>query len=144
MNEQTQKYLEYANEAASKIREIYHIFGGYGDESSPEDGLLGKVYDCVAEMISLYLAPITGKEVLLRNIVIQIYKADCVGCLEYSSPFNIEEMENFCFLNFTVRIVRNKGKCYNIDVIIETIINTWNNIDRLCEILECTKRRITG
>lgn len=58
-----QAFLEYANEAASKIREIYHIFGGYGDESSPEDGLLGKVYDCVAEMISLYLAPITGKEV---------------------------------------------------------------------------------
>lgn len=65
MKEQTYKgqtFLEYANEAATKIREIYHIFGGYGDESSPEDGLLGKVYDCVAEMISLYLAPITGKE----------------------------------------------------------------------------------
>lgn len=58
-----QAFLENANEAASKIREIYHIFGGYGDESSPEDGLLGKVYDCAAKMISLYLAPITGKEV---------------------------------------------------------------------------------
>lgn len=55
-------FLENANEAASKIREIYHIFGGYGDESSPEDGLLGKVYDCVAEMISLYLASITGND----------------------------------------------------------------------------------
>lgn len=62
MKDQTQMFLEYANEAASKIREIYHIFGGYGDESSPEDGLLGKVYDCVAEMISVYLEPITGKE----------------------------------------------------------------------------------
>lgn len=57
-----QAFLENANEAASKIREIYHIFGGYGDESSPEDGLLGKVYDCVADMISIYLEPITGKE----------------------------------------------------------------------------------
>lgn len=57
-----QTFLENANEAASKIREIYHIFGGYGDTSSPEDGLLGKVYDCVAEMISVYLEPVTGKE----------------------------------------------------------------------------------
>lgn len=60
--EQTQAFLENANEAATKIRDIYHIFGGYGDESSPEDGLLGKVYDCVADMISIYLEPITGKE----------------------------------------------------------------------------------
>lgn len=57
-----QAFLENANEAASKIREIYHIFGGYGDTSSPEDGLLGKVYDCVAEMISIYLEPVTGRE----------------------------------------------------------------------------------
>lgn len=62
MTEQVRMFLEYANEATTKIREIYHIFGGYGDESSPEDGLLGKVYDCVAEMISIYLEPITGKE----------------------------------------------------------------------------------
>ena len=65
MKEQTyneQAFLENANEAATKIREIYHIFGGYGDESSPEDGLLGNVYDCVAEMISIYLALITGKD----------------------------------------------------------------------------------
>lgn len=55
MTEQVRMFLEYANEAATKIREIYHIFGGYGDESSPEDGLLGNVYDCVAEMISIYL-----------------------------------------------------------------------------------------
>lgn len=57
-----QAFLENANEAARKIREIYHIFGGYGEQSSPETGLLGDVYDCVAEMISVYLAPITGKE----------------------------------------------------------------------------------
>lgn len=74
-----QAFIENANEAASKIREIYHIFGGYGDESSPEDGLLGKVYDCVAEMISLYLAPITGKEVNsddLNDITCEIMHMD--------------------------------------------------------------------
>ena len=57
-----QAFLENALEAASKIRDIYHIFGGYGDTSSPEGGLLGDVYECVADMISLYLAPITGME----------------------------------------------------------------------------------
>ena len=62
MTEQVRMFLEYANDAATTIREIYHIFVGYGDESSPEDGLLGNVYDCVAEMISIYLEPITGKE----------------------------------------------------------------------------------
>lgn len=77
--EQTQAFLENANEAASKIRDIYHIFGGYGDESSPEDGLLGKVYDCVAEMISIYLEPITGKELYsddLSNITCEIMHMD--------------------------------------------------------------------
>lgn len=58
-----QEFLKNAVEAATKIREIYHIFGGYGKTSTPEEGtLLGDVYACVAEMISIYLAPITGKE----------------------------------------------------------------------------------
>lgn len=35
-----QAFLENANEAASKIRDIYHIFGGYGKENSPKDGYL--------------------------------------------------------------------------------------------------------
>ena len=62
MKEQMQAYLEYANVATTKIREICHIFGGY-DESTPEEGtLLGHVYFCIGEMISLYLALITGKE----------------------------------------------------------------------------------
>lgn len=63
-NEEMNKhFFENAVEAATKIREIYHIFGGYGDTSSPEEGtLLGDVYACVAEMISAYLIPITGKE----------------------------------------------------------------------------------
>ena len=63
-----QAFLENANEAATKIRDIYHIFGGYGEESSPEDGLLGKVYDCVAEMISIYLESITGKDLYSDEI----------------------------------------------------------------------------
>lgn len=71
-----QTYLEYANEAATKIREIYHIFGGYGDTSSPEEGtLLGDVYACIGEMILLYLAPITGKEMHsdeLNNMTVEI------------------------------------------------------------------------
>lgn len=58
-----QTFLENANEAATKIREIYHIFGGYGDESSPEEGtLLGDVYARVWDMVSLYIALITGKD----------------------------------------------------------------------------------
>lgn len=58
-----QAFLENANEAAGKIREIYHIFGGYGSTSSPEEGtLLGDVYARVWDMVSLYLASITGKD----------------------------------------------------------------------------------
>lgn len=60
--EHGQFFLENAAEAASKIREIYHILGGYGDSSSPENGLLGDVYECVADMVSSYIAPIAGKE----------------------------------------------------------------------------------
>lgn len=74
-----QAFLENANEAASKIREIYHIFGGYGDESSPETGLLGDVYEYVAEMISLYLAPVIGKELDsddLNNITCELMHID--------------------------------------------------------------------
>ena len=66
MKEQTYKgqtFLEYANEAATKIREIYHIFGGYGNTSSPEEGtLLGDVYARIWDMVSLYLVSITGKD----------------------------------------------------------------------------------
>ena len=54
----------------------------------------------------------------------------------------MEATENFCDHGFTVRIVRNKEKCYNTNVIIETISNTWNNADRLCEILNCTKEEL--
>lgn len=61
MNEQTQKYLEYANEAARKVRDINKIFGGTG---WPEEGcLLGDVYFAIGDMIDIYLAPIVGKEI---------------------------------------------------------------------------------
>lgn len=72
MKEQTYKgqtFLEYANEAAGKIREIYHIFGGYGDTSSPEEGtLLGDVYARIWDMVSLYLVSITGKDLYSDEI----------------------------------------------------------------------------
>lgn len=85
-----QAFLENANEAATKIREIYHIFGGYGDESSPDDGLLGKVYDCVTEMISLYLAPITGKEANsddLNDITGEIMRMDKEGIRRFTEKY---------------------------------------------------------
>lgn len=78
-----QAFLENANEAASKIREIYHIFGGYGETSSPEEGtLLGDVYACIGEMISIYLVPLTGIELHcddLNNITCEIMHMDKEG-----------------------------------------------------------------
>lgn len=72
MKEQThneQAFFENANEAAGKIREIYHIFGGYGKTSSPEEGtLLGDVYARIWDMVSLYLVPITGKDLYSDEI----------------------------------------------------------------------------
>lgn len=85
-----QTFLEYANEAATKIRDIYHIFGGYGDESSPEDGLLGKVYDCVAEMISIYLEPITGRELHsddLNDITCEVMHMDKEGIGDFIKKY---------------------------------------------------------
>lgn len=85
-----QAFLENANEAASKIREIYHIFGGYGGKSSPEDGLLGKVYDCVAEMISIYLEPITGKELHsdeLIDITCEIMRMNNEGIRDFIEKY---------------------------------------------------------
>lgn len=94
MNEQIYNeimFLENAIEAAKKIREIYHIFGGYGDESSPEDGLLGNVYDCVAEMISIYLAPITGKEIHsddLNDLTVEIMRMDKEGIRSFIEKYS--------------------------------------------------------
>lgn len=88
--EQTQAFFENANEAATKIRDIYHIFGGYGDESSPEDGLLGKVYNCVAEMISVYIAPIIGKELNsdeLNDITYKIMHMDKEGIGDFIKKY---------------------------------------------------------
>lgn len=93
--EQTQEFLENANEAATKIREIYHIFGGYGDESSPDDGLLGKVYDCVANMISIYLEPITGKE---------LYSDDLTDITCEAMRINKEEIGDFIRKYYTLPV----------------------------------------
>lgn len=93
MKEQTyneQAFLENANEAATKIREIFHIFGGYGDKSSPEDGLLGNVYDCVAEMISIYLEPITGKELHsdeINDLTCEIMRMDKEGIGDFIKKY---------------------------------------------------------
>lgn len=70
-------YLEYANEAAKKIREINQILSG---TESPEDGsLLGDVDYCIYAMIQIYLAPIVGKEVFcdeLNNMATEIMFAE--------------------------------------------------------------------
>ena len=69
MTKQIQMFFENAVEAATKIREIYHIFGGYGETSSPEEGtLLGDVYARLGEMISIYLVPITGMELYCDDL----------------------------------------------------------------------------
>ena len=77
-----QAFLEKANEAVTKIKEIYLVFGGYKG-SCPEEGtLLGDVYACIGEMISLYLAPITGKELHsddLNDMTVEIMNADKEG-----------------------------------------------------------------
>lgn len=52
-----QAFLEYANEAAGKIREAHQILSG--GEPIPEDGsLLGDAYYGVADMIQEHLAAI--------------------------------------------------------------------------------------
>lgn len=62
-----------------------------------------------------------GNGLNLESYLVRIYLIDreyyCMGCLEYSSPYNIEGMENFYFYDFAVRIVRNKEKCYNINIL---------------------------
>lgn len=36
----------------------------------------------------------------------------------------------------------NKEKCYNINMITETILNTWNKADKFFEILNCTMEEL--
>ena len=54
MNDQTQMFLEYANEAATKIREISQLMGG-STAIPQEKSLLGNVYYYIADMIQIYL-----------------------------------------------------------------------------------------
>ncbi len=89
MNEQTQKYLEYANEAARKVREINKIFGGTG---WPEEGsLLGDVHFAIADMMQIYLTLITGKQLYSDEL------NDMITEIIYAEKYEIESIvERYC------------------------------------------------
>lgn len=94
MKEQTyegQTFLEYANEAATKIREMYHIFGGYGSTSSPEEGtLLGDVYARIWDMVSLYLVSSTGKDLHsdeISDMTCEIMRMDKEGIGDFIKKY---------------------------------------------------------
>lgn len=60
MKEQTyegQTFLEYANEAAGKIRKAHQILSG-GEPIPDEHSLLGKAYYSIVDMVQEYLAAI--------------------------------------------------------------------------------------
>jgi hypothetical protein len=60
MREQTYKgqtFLEYANEAAGKIRKAHQILSG-GESIPDEHSLLGKAYYSIVDMVQEYLAAI--------------------------------------------------------------------------------------
>lgn len=57
-----QAYLEYANDAATKIRKIHELISG--GETIPEYGsLLGDTYYLIADMIQSYLVAIGMKAI---------------------------------------------------------------------------------
>lgn len=76
MKEQTyegQTFLEYANEAAGKIREINRIISG--TELPEDDSLLGELDTCIYIMIQMYLAPVVRKEMgsdEMNNMAVEI------------------------------------------------------------------------
>ena len=56
-----QKFLEYANKAGRRIREINKLISG---TSCPEDkSMLGDIKNCIYSMIQIYVAPIVRKEI---------------------------------------------------------------------------------
>lgn len=79
MKEQTYKgqtFLEYAVEAAGKIREINQIISG--TELPEDDSLLGELDTCLYIMIQMYLAPVVRKEMgsdEMNNMAIEIMSA---------------------------------------------------------------------
>ena len=78
-------FLECANEAAVKIGKIHEVISG--GNAIPESGsLLGDVYYCIADMIEIYLASITGKETgsdELHDMIVEIMFAgkDEIDCI---------------------------------------------------------------
>ena len=71
-----QKFLEYANEAGRKIREIMRLICG---SECMEDGLICDVFYRIGDMLQIYLASITGKEMdsnELADMAVQIMYAE--------------------------------------------------------------------
>jgi len=65
MEDQTQMFLEYANEAATKIRKTHEVLSG--GEPIPECGsLLGDTYYLIADMIQSYLLT-TGMKIIKED-----------------------------------------------------------------------------
>ena len=74
MNEQ--KFLEYANEAGRKIREIMRLVCG---SECMDEGLICDVFYRIGDMLEIYLSPIVGKETgsdELVNMAVQIMYAE--------------------------------------------------------------------
>ena len=78
MKEQTQKYLEYANEAVTKIREINQLMGG-STAIPQEKSLLGNVYYYIVDMIQIHLDTV-GMRVMndddFNDMIVQIMFAE--------------------------------------------------------------------
>lgn len=53
-------FLEYANEAAAKIRNINKVL--CGTETPEEGSLLDDIDYCIYSMIQIHISPIVGKE----------------------------------------------------------------------------------
>ena len=74
MNEK--KFLECANEAGRKIREIMRLICG---SDCIDDGLLCDIFYRISDMLEIYLSPIVGKETgsdELVNMAVQIMYAE--------------------------------------------------------------------
>lgn len=69
-------FLEYANEAAGKIREINRMVSG--TEIPEDDSLLGELDTCIYIMIQMYLEPVVRKEMgsdEMNNLAVEIMSA---------------------------------------------------------------------
>ena len=83
-----QKFLEYANEAGRKIREMNQLICG---SECMDDGLLSDIFYRIGDMLQIYLASITGKEIgsdELSDMAVQIM---------YAEENEIDGLINKCF-----------------------------------------------